>query len=405
MESSRNASLLLLGLLCAAMSVCPQTTQAKTCTSFTILCLTNASGVETMLDLPAPQANGTYNYGTIRLLPGDQLLLKVRFSGDVWECTSQVTRDGGAFMVATLGGYGQPTYDVSALGSYAAYNTTTTLNPDGSTGQRCTFTVAQVTNGSAPIDLLMRVGCTLEGARNTTGYGMRNDLALLGQIPCSEPYSALGYPTSAAGIEQVDGCADLFVQKQIVDWVHIELRDPASPSAIVASANGLLSSTGVVVSTDGISPVHMTAPPGDYRLLVEHRNHLGFITDQAIPFRGQAPVIMSSPSGGLVVFYIIGLPLPLNPTCAGGTCTMRLGNTNSTGSTQCVSYMGQANDRDPILLRIGGSPPTNLVTGYYMEDVNMDGVVKYVGANNDRDLILQAIGGSIPTNVVVGQTP
>ena len=51
------------------------------------------------------------------------------------------------------------------------------------------------------------------------------------------------------------------------------------------------------------------------------------------------------------------------------------------------------------------STPTNVVTGYYAEDVNLDGFVKYVGENNDRDPILQLIGGSTPTNVVVGQAP
>jgi hypothetical protein len=35
----------------------------------------------------------------------------------------------------------------------------------------------------------------------------------------------------------------------------------------------------------------------------------------------------------------------------------------------------------------------------------MDGVVKYTGANNDRDRILVSIGGTVPTNVVVEQLP
>ena len=84
---------------------------------------------------------------------------------------------------------------------------------------------------------------------------------------------------------------------------------------------------------------------------------------------------------------------------------MRLGNTNHTGAPQRVSYVGGNNDRDRILVRVGGSTPTNVVTGYYAEDVNLDGFVKYVGENNDRDPILQLIGGSTPTNVVVGQAP
>lgn len=59
-----------------------------------------------------------------------------------------------------------------------------------------------------------------------------------------------------------------------------------------------------------------------------------------------------------------------------------------------VRYAGPGNDRDPILVRIGGNTPTAIISGYHPEDVNLDGRVKYVGTANDRDLILQTIGGN-----------
>jgi hypothetical protein len=68
-------------------------------------------------------------------------------------------------------------------------------------------------------------------------------------------------------------------------------------------------------------------------------------------------------------------------------------------------YIGSGNDRDPILARIGGSIPTNQVTGYWLEDTNLDGAVRYLGLGNDRDAILQNIGGSIPTNNRLEQLP
>jgi len=40
-----------------------------------------------------------------------------------------------------------------------------------------------------------------------------------------------------------------------------------------------------------------------------------------------------------------------------------------------------------------------------MEDCNMDGRVKYTGAGNDRDMILVNIGGSVATNIVIEQLP
>ena len=70
-----------------------------------------------------------------------------------------------------------------------------------------------------------------------------------------------------------------------------------------------------------------------------------------------------------------------------------------------ISYTGQDNDRDAILMRIGGIISTSTVIGYFLEDTNMDGVVKYTGGLNDRDLILLNIGGLVPTSVRVGQIP
>jgi alpha-glucosidase (family GH31 glycosyl hydrolase) len=70
-----------------------------------------------------------------------------------------------------------------------------------------------------------------------------------------------------------------------------------------------------------------------------------------------------------------------------------------------LKYVGASNDRDPILVRIGSTVPTNVVNGYYPEDCNLDGSVKYVGAENDRDPVLINVGGIVPTSVRVEQLP
>ena len=70
-----------------------------------------------------------------------------------------------------------------------------------------------------------------------------------------------------------------------------------------------------------------------------------------------------------------------------------------------LKYTGVANDRDPILVAIGGTTPNNTITGYRSQDVNMDGTVKYTGANNDRDPVLVNIGGTTPNNVRQAQLP
>ena len=79
------------------------------------------------------------------------------------------------------------------------------------------------------------------------------------------------------------------------------------------------------------------------------------------------------------------------------------GNTNQDDK---IRYTGFDNDRDPILVEIGGSIPTAVAMDVYSNnDVNMDGDVKYTGANNDRDPILVNIGGSIPTAQIFEQLP
>ncbi|MBK6753839.1 MAG: hypothetical protein IPG69_09635 [Flavobacteriales bacterium] len=70
-----------------------------------------------------------------------------------------------------------------------------------------------------------------------------------------------------------------------------------------------------------------------------------------------------------------------------------------------VKYAGGGNDRDPILVKIGGLVPTATVNGYWPEDVNLNGQVKYAGGSNDRDPILVTIGGTIPTAVRLQQLP
>ncbi|MBK9629236.1 MAG: hypothetical protein IPO56_16480 [Flavobacteriales bacterium] len=64
-----------------------------------------------------------------------------------------------------------------------------------------------------------------------------------------------------------------------------------------------------------------------------------------------------------------------------------------------ILYVGLGNDRDPVLITIGGSVPTATAIGYHLSDVTLDGMVKYVGPGNDRDPILVTIGGSTPTAV------
>jgi hypothetical protein len=85
-----------------------------------------------------------------------------------------------------------------------------------------------------------------------------------------------------------------------------------------------------------------------------------------------------------------------------GTQVLWSGNVTTDNS---VKYTGTGNDRDPIIVFIGGATPNNSVAGYRAEDVNLDGLVRYTGSSNDRDPILVNVGSTLPTNTRVEQLP
>lgn len=370
---------------------------AKGESMWTSLRVTAASGQVTYCTGPSRIGGPVLptDYGTVRLFPGELLEVLTHRSGlPLFPSSFSLMRDG-VYLVGTSASAALPpgSVDVSLPGHYSG---TCYADP----GEVFSFTVESAT--SAPVMLGLKITARLPACALPTGL-MRFDLAQQGLLPCNEPYTSMGFAPSSAGSEIVDGCSPFFLAKGVVDWVHVELRDASDPSIIVAVRNGLLLSNGTLTDTDGTSPLNFLAAPGNYRIALMHRNHLGVLTDESFALRGAAPIV--SFTGGMLLsssppfFYVPP------PTCAGSTCAMQLGNTSIAGVPQRIAYVGMNNDRDPILLRVGGSTPTATISGYYPEDVNLDGVVRYVGENNDRDPILQALGGSVPTNVIEEPAP
>ncbi|MFZ1694162.1 MAG: hypothetical protein WAT74_13265, partial [Flavobacteriales bacterium] len=94
----------------------------------------------------------------------------------------------------------------------------------------------------------------------------------------------------------------------------------------------------------------------------------------------------------------------------GISATKPMGPVNPLWAGDCLQdgvlrYIGEQNDRDPILTAVGGSSPTATIAGYHPTDSNMDGTVRYTGSRNDRDPILVNIGGTSPNNVRIQQLP
>lgn len=239
----------------------------------------------------------------------------------------------------------------------------------------------------------VQVSVHLSGAFD--GIMGRDDLYALGVLPTTEPYSAMGYSFIGGGGETMGpmwaGITGPFAP---VDWVVVELRSAENPSIVVASQAAILIREGQVLGTDG-SPPRFNVMEGDYHVAIKHRNHLGAMSLHPLHFGASTvPVDLTSPA-----FPTYGANARNN---INGTMALWAGDVNSNGT---VTYTGQQNDRDPVLVKVGPTSPNNSATGYFTEDTNLDGVVRYTGTGNDRDVILLNIGSTTPNNVRPGQIP
>ncbi|HQV39408.1 MAG: hypothetical protein IPO60_16840 [Flavobacteriales bacterium] len=239
----------------------------------------------------------------------------------------------------------------------------------------------------------------LEGPYDANTGMMQDSLRRKGLIPLAEPYTALGFTQAGGGGGEtiLPSVLNTTGGNAIVDWVLLELRDSQAPSLILSTRAALLQRDGDVVDIDGVSAVTFSMPAGSYDVAVRHRNHLGVMTQQAISL-GTFPTSIDLRTSATSL-YSVGSAAEKT---LGSVQLLWAGNTHIDAE---LKYTGQANDRDPILVRLSGSAPNNTYTGYVQEDVNLDGVVKYTGARNDRDPILVNIGGVLPTTQRAEQLP
>ena len=242
--------------------------------------------------------------------------------------------------------------------------------------------------------VLLSAKVLLQGPYDT-GTGLMNDaLRTLPTFPLAQPFAAsFGYAgpeTVAPAVLTATG------PNAVVDWVLVQLRATGSPTTIVAQAPGLLQRDGDIVRTDGVSPLALPTAPGTYHVAVFHRNHLGAMTAAAVAL-ARTPTALVDLSNATTLTYGTDARCPV-----GAVRALWAGDARSDG---VVRYTGTDNDRDLILLAIGGQVPTNSIVGYRAEDVNLDGTVRYSGAGNDRDVILQTIGGTVPTATRSEQVP
>lgn len=256
------------------------------------------------------------------------------------------------------------------------------------------FDYSETTPFCISTQLLLSAKAFLEGPYS--GPLMSDGLRTGGWLPPSEPYTSLGFShvggggeTAQAGVFAVTG------NNAIVDWVFVELRSGAPGYPVVATRAALLQRDGDVVDMDGLSPVAFNMPAGNYHVALRHRNHLGVMTAASVALSGTTTTVDLTSAA---------------TTTYGTDARKSIGAVRALWTGEVVRdgmvlYTGQNNDRDQLLVRVGGIVPTATTNGYFSEDLNMDGEVKYTGGSNDRDPILVNIGGTVPTASRAEQLP
>ena len=205
------------------------------------------------------------------------------------------------------------------------------------------------------------------------------------------PADILGRGTIDPAMLQIAG------NTAVVDWMLLELRDPADEKEIVDYATVILQRDGNIVSEDGGTVINFpNVLEGDYLVTLRHRNHMAMMT--------ALPVHLSILNPPLVDFT--DEMLPIKGSFAGGKSdnglrTMWAGDLNGDDK---VIYQGPNNDIFYLFSRVLGDNgnmellANYIVVSYDVNDLNLDGRVIYQGPQNDRASLLYYTILSHPSN-------
>lgn len=322
--------------------------------------------------------------------------------------TTEPKLSEGGLIIGTDGLlYGtSPQGGTSDVGSIFRFNTATQAltvlqNLTGSATGQFAFDGLASELAPTPASLQLSAKLFLEGPFNSTTLRMNTALRTLtgaNGFPTTEPFTAAGFTIVNGGGESINASVLATTgDNAVVDWVLVELRDKNNSATVLRTKAVLLQSDGDIVDVDNSSPVSFNLAPDNYFVAVRPRNHLGVMTAASVALSG-TPLALDLTTGAVATFgtnaqKVIGS----SRVCWAGNVVR--------GTPNRLQYTGAGNDRDPILIRVGSTTPNAVITGYFIEDVNMGGTVSYVGPGNDRDPILVNIGGSTPTNVLQEQLP
>lgn len=236
---------------------------------------------------------------------------------------------------------------------------------------------------------------------NPETAGLMNDnLRTLGYLPTTSPYPDTA--TCNASVFSITG------NNAIVDWVWIELRETNNNSQIRNARSALLQRDGDVVDVDGVSNLQMTASPQHYYVVVNHRNHLGAMTNTTVALNNTQTIVDFTDSGLATYGSNAQVQLP------NGTMALWAGDSNALNRIRLLGADNSATAiKDHVLgdTNNGFGSITYSSAGYSNTDLDLNGNTKFVGTNNDTNVIRDNVlshpsnGFGSPTYTIIETVP
>ncbi len=230
-----------------------------------------------------------------------------------------------------------------------SYTTTIELTDANGVVSSASLTIHVVTQATIPTAINLRLA--LQGAQNGASSGtiMNTGLNNVNLLPLSDPYTA---SVTLASIPST-----------VVDWVAVQLRSGTGATTALAEGVGFVRSDGLVTGSDGISQLlfdQSTLPPGDYYIVVKHRNHLWLMSSGKTPLATNASIEYNFTSSQAQAFSSFQ-----DPMIHDGAFGMVTGDA-SNGAGQ----LGIINAADRVAVRNASGS-----VGYLDEDLTLDGLV------------------------------
>jgi len=241
--------------------------------------------------------------------------------------------------------------------------------------QEVSTSTLSISEGFINPDLKIRINpkLYLQGPiLNPSNAGLMNDdLRDAGYIPTTSPYSDAA--TCNVSVFNATG------NDAIVDWVWVELRDKNDDTSVILSQSALLQRDGDVVATDGVSFINPNVSADDYYVVVNHKNHLGIMTDTTVSIdKSTLPTVIDFTDANTATYG-----MHAQATLPSGDLALWSGDTNGDG---VINFSGDINRvfTDIILFPANASFSTSydFVDGYFQSDVFLDGNVSFSNENN-----------------------